>query len=54
MVDFIGTSLSRDVRLAAVVAAVLLSAAAAWELSRPPPGAATAEPTAPVPTGRGG
>lgn len=54
MVDFIGTSLSRDVRLAAVVAAVLLSAAAAWELSRPPPGAATAEPMAPVPTGRGG
>jgi hypothetical protein len=45
MVNFIGNSVSRDVRLGAVVIAVLLSAAAAWELRRPPPDSLAAEPT---------
>jgi hypothetical protein len=35
IVSFTGNTLSRDVRLGAVVVAVLLSAAAAWELWRP-------------------
>ncbi len=49
MVVFVGDSLSRDVRLGAVVVAVLLSAAAAWELRRPLPGDLSAEPAAPLP-----
>jgi hypothetical protein len=51
---FIGNSLSRDVRLGAVVAAVLLAATAAWGLSRPPPEGLVAEPAAPMPARRGG
>jgi hypothetical protein len=54
MVDFIGNSISRDVRLGAVVVAVLLSLAAAWELSRPPPDSLSGELTAPLPARHGG
>jgi hypothetical protein len=53
LADFIGNTLSRDVRLGAVLAAVLLCVTAAWGLSRPPPGALVAEPAAPLPAGRG-
>jgi hypothetical protein len=51
--DFIGNSLSRDVRLGAAVAAVLLAATAAWGVSRPPPESLVVEPTAPLPARRG-
>jgi hypothetical protein len=54
MINFIGNSVSRDVRLGAVVVAVLLCAAAAWELRRPPPGSLAPEPAAPLPTRPGG
>jgi hypothetical protein len=50
---FIGNSLSRDVRLGAVVVAVLLAAAAAWGLSRPPFEGLAPEPAAPLPARRG-
>jgi hypothetical protein len=53
VVTFIGNSVSRDVRLGAVVAAVLLSVAAAWE-SRRPQDSLMAEPAAGLPAGRGG
>jgi hypothetical protein len=46
--SFTGNTLSRDVRLGAVVVAVLLSAAAAWELWRPPRDRPAAEPAAPL------
>jgi hypothetical protein len=48
VVDFIGDSLSRDVRLGAVIVAVLLAAAAAWGLSRPPPETLIVEPAEPL------
>jgi hypothetical protein len=49
VVNFMGNSLSRDVRLAAVVVAVLLCAAAAWEVRHAPPDSLAAEPAAPLP-----
>jgi hypothetical protein len=51
---FIGNSLSRDFRLGAVVAAMLLAATAAWGVSRPPPEGLVVEPAAPLPARRGG
>jgi len=48
VVDFVGDSLSRDVRLAAVVAAALLCAAGAWQARREPPENLAAQTVAPV------
>jgi hypothetical protein len=48
IVGFTGNTLSRDVRLGAVVVAVLLSAAGAWQLWRRPRDRPAAEPVAPL------
>ncbi len=53
VVSLVGNSVSRDVRLGAVIAAVLLSAAAAWEL-RPRPDSLAARPAAPLPASSSG
>ncbi len=46
LVEFVGDSLARDVRLGAVVVAVLFCAGAGWEPWRPPPGSLGAVPPA--------
>jgi hypothetical protein len=53
LANFIGNTLSPDVRLAAVLAAVLLCGTAVWGLPRPPPDVLAKEPAAPLPARRG-
>lgn len=47
VIAFVGNDLSPDVRLAAVIAAVVLCGLGAWELRRPQRGSLTVEAAAP-------
>lgn len=53
LAGFVGNTLSRDVRLCAVLAVVLLCVTAAWGRSRPPPDVLVTKPAAPLPARRG-